>query len=125
MYKNKVCELTLSVFCSSLCLFRQNNYTFIVVSLWGACGISYTLLLIRKRTITTLLHLAAKKGSRISMPKLDHEMFRDYFGNLWRSDFFFDPVSVLSFGRNPIQVLLIRSDPVRVLSIRSDPVQVL
>ena len=56
---------------------------------WGNGGISYTLLLIRKRTITTLLHWPAKKGSRISMPKLDHEMFRDYFGgNLWRSDFF-------------------------------------
>ena len=39
--------------------------------------------LIRKRTITTLLHDAAKKGSRISIPKLDHEMLRDYFdGNL-------------------------------------------
>ena len=55
---------------------------------WGACGISYTLLLIRKRTITTLLHWAAKKGGRNSMSKLDHEMFREYFGgNLWRSDF--------------------------------------
>ena len=42
-------------------------------------------------------------------------------GNLWRSDFFSDPVRVLSIGRNPIQVLLIRSDPVRVLSIRSGP----
>ena len=51
-------------------------------------------------------------------------------GILWRSDFFSDPVRVLSIGLNPIQVLLIRSDPVRVLSIRShpirsDPVQVL
>ena len=44
-------------------------------------------------------------------------------GNLWRSDFFSDPVRVLSIGRNPIQVLLIRSDPVRVLSIRSDPIR--
>ena len=33
--------------------------------------------------------LSCKKGSRISMPKLDHEMLRDYFGgNLWRSDCF-------------------------------------
>ena len=39
--------------------------------------------LIRKRTITTLLHDAAKKGSRITIPKLDHEMLRDCFdGNL-------------------------------------------
>ena len=42
---NKVCELTSSVFCSSLCLFRRNNYTFSVVEY-----------LVRKRTITTLLH---------------------------------------------------------------------
>ena len=35
------------------------------------------------------LQRPAKKSSRISMPKLDHEMFRDYFGgNLWRSDYF-------------------------------------
>ena len=65
-----------------------------------------------------------KKGSRISMPKLDHETFRDYFGgNLWRSDLFSDPVRVLSIGRNPIQVLLLRPDAVRVLSIRSDPIR--
>ena len=32
------------------------------------------------RIITTLLHCAAKKGSRISIRKLDHEMLRDYFG---------------------------------------------
>ena len=31
--KKKVCELTSSVLCSSLCLFRRNNYTFSVVNL--------------------------------------------------------------------------------------------
>ena len=91
---------------------------------WGACGISYTLLLIWKRTIITLLHWGSKKDSRISIPKLDHEMFVTILaGILWRSDFFSDPVRVLSIGLNPIQVLLIRSDPVRVLSIRSDPIR--
>ena len=48
--------------------------------------------------------------------------------NLWRSDFFSDPVRVLSIGRNPIQVLLIQSGPIRsgfVNPIRSDPVLVL
>ena len=35
------------------------------------------------------IDLRKKAVDRISMPKLDHEMFRDYFGgNLWRSDFF-------------------------------------
>ena len=70
----------------------------------------------------------AKKGSRISMPKLDHEMFRDYFGgNLWRCDFFSDPARVLSIGRNsdPGFVNPIRSGPGFVNPIRSDPVQVL
>ena len=112
--KNKVYELTSSVFCSSLCLFRRNDYTFSAVSvgrLW-------------KKNHYNLLHDAAKKGSRIPIPKLDHEMLRDYFGgNLWRSGFFSDPVRVLSIGRNPIQVLSIRSGPVRVLSIRSDPIR--
>ena len=71
--KNKVYELTSSVFCSSLCLFRRNDYTFSAVSvgrLW-------------KKNHYNLLHDAAKKGSRLSIPKLDHEMLRDYFdGNL-------------------------------------------
>ena len=116
--KNKVCELTSSVFCSSLCLFRRNNYTFSVVSLGRLWNIP-----IQRITITTLFHWTAKKGSRISMPKLDHEMLRDYFGgNLWRSGFFSDPVRVLSIGRSSIQVLLIRSHPVLVLSIPSDPI---
>ena len=58
------------------------------------------------------------------MPKLDHEMFRDYSGgNFMAIRFFSDPVRVLSIGLNPIQVLLIRSDPDRVLSIRSDPIR--
>ena len=58
------------------------------------------------------------------MPKLDHEMFRDYSGgNFMAIRFFSDPVRVLSIGLNPILVLLIRSDPVRVLSIRSDPIR--
>ena len=38
---DKVCELTSSVFCSSLCLFRRNNYTFSVVSLGRLWNILY------------------------------------------------------------------------------------
>ena len=58
------------------------------------------------------------------MPKLDHEMFGDYFCRKFIViRFFSDLVRVLSIGRNPIQVLLIRSDPVRVLSIRSEPIR--
>ena len=114
--KNKVCELTLSVFCGSFCLFRRNNYTFSVVSLGCLGNILYPPAYTKKNHYNFASLSCEKKGSRISMPKLDHEMFRDYFGgNLWRSDFFSDPVRVLSIGRNPIQVLLIRSDPVQVL----------
>ena len=49
------------------------------------------------------------------MPKLDHEMFRDYFGgNLWRSDF---------FGSGPGFVNRTQSDPGFVNPIRSDPIR--
>ena len=39
--RNKVYELTSSVFYSSLCLFRRNNYTFGVVSLGRLWNILY------------------------------------------------------------------------------------
>ena len=38
---NKVYELTSSVFCSSLCLFRWNNYTFSSLSLGHLWSILY------------------------------------------------------------------------------------
>ena len=95
--KNKVCELTSSVFCSSLCLFRWNNYT-----------------------ITTLLHWAAEKGSHcIFMPDLIMRCYVTILAEIYGNPIFSDLVWVLSLGRNPIQVLLIPCDPVRVLSIRS------
>ena len=100
---NKVCKLNSSVFCSSSCLFRRNNYTFSVVSLGRLWNILY-----EKEQLQ-------KKGSRISMPKLDHEMLPNY--SVWRKfmtiQLISDPVRVLSIGRDSIQVLIIRSDPVR------------
>ena len=118
--KNKVCELTSSVFCSSLCLFRWTNYTFSVVSLERLWNILYEKL----RTITTLLHWAAEKGNHcIFMPDLIMRCYVTILAEIYGNPIFSDLVWVLSLGRNPIQVLLIRSDSVRVLSIRSDPIQ--
>ena len=84
---------------------------------WGAFGISYT-----KRTITTLLHDAAKKGSRISIPKLDHEMLRDYFdGNLWRSDLF--RIQSGFCQSDTIRSRFCQSGPIRSGFCQSDPIQ--
>ena len=107
--KSKVCQLTSSVFCSSLCLFRRNNYKFSVVSL-GACGISYT-----KKNHYNFASLSCKQNSRISVPKLVYELLRDYFGGKF--------MAIRCFSDAVVQVLLIGSKPIQVLSIRSDPIR--
>ena len=121
--KNKVCELTLSVFCGSLCLFRRNNYTFKVVSLGRLWNIVYPPAYTKKNHYNFASLSCEKRQSYFYAKAWSLDVSWLFWRKFMAIRFSSDPVRVLSIGRNPIQVLLIRSDPVRVLSIRSDPIR--
>ena len=101
--KNKVCELTSSVFCSSLCLFRWNNYT-----------------------ITTLLHWAAEKGSHcIFMPDLIVRCYVTILAEIYGNPIFFGSGMgfVTRTQSDPGFVNPMRSGPGFVNPIRSNPIR--
>ena len=119
--KSKVWQLTSSVFCSSLCLFRRINYTLSVVSL-GACGISYT-----KKNHYNFASLSCEKKTVVFL--CQNLIMRCYVtilaGNLWRSDFFWMRSRINRTQSDPGFVNPVRSGPGSVNPIRSDPVWVL
>ena len=121
--KTKVCELTLSVYCGSLCLFRRNNYTFIVVSLRRLLNILYPPAYTKKNHYNFASLSCEKRPSYFYVKTWSWDVSWIFWRKFMAIRFYSDPVRVLSIGRNPIQVLLIRFDAVRVLSIRSDPIR--
>ena len=100
--KNKVCELTSSVFYSSLCLFRRNNYTFGVVSLGRLWNILY-----EKEPLQLCFTVLRRKAAVFLYQNL---IMRCYVTIL--TEIYDDPIF---FGSGPGFVNPIRSDPVQVL----------
>ena len=117
---NKVCGLNSSVFFSSLCLFRRNNYTFRVASLGHLWNILY-----EKEPLQLCFTELGKKAVVFLCQNVIMRCHVTILAEIYGDPIFSDPVRVLSIGRNLIRVLLIRSDPVRSGPIRSDPVLVL
>ena len=100
--RNKVYELTSSVFYSSLCLFRRNNYTFGVVSLGRLWNILY-----EKEPLQLCFTMLRRKAAVFLYQNL---IMRCYVTIL--TEIYDDPTF---FGSGPGFVNPIRSDPVQIL----------
>ena len=111
--KNKVCELTLSVFCGSLCLFRRNNYTFSVVSLGRLWNILYPPAYTKKNHYNFASLSCEKKQSYVLCQNLIMRCFVTILAEIYG-----DPVF---FGSGPGFVNRTQSDPGFVNPIRSSP----
>ena len=113
--KNKVYELTSSVFCSSLCLFRRNNYTFSAVSLGRLWNILY-----EKEPLQLCFTMLRRKAVVFLYQNLTMRCYVTVLMQIYDDPTFFGP--------GPGFVNRTQSDPgfvnpVRVLSIRSDPIR--
>ena len=127
-HKNKVCELTLSVFSGSLYLFRRNNYTFIVVSLGRLWNNLYPPAYTKKNhyNFASLTELR-KKAVVFLFQNLIRRCFLTILAEIYGDPVFFGsgPGFVNRTQSDPGFVNPIRSSPGFVNPIRSDPVQVL
>ena len=106
--KNKVCELTSSVFYSSLCLFRRNNYTFGVVSLGRLWNILYEK--------EPLKHCFTELRRKAAVFLCQNLIMRCYVTIL--AEIYDDPTF---FGSSPGFVNRTQSDPGFVNTVRSGP----
>ena len=120
--KNKVCELTSSVFCSSLCLFRRNNYTFSVVSLGRLWNILY-----EKEPLQLCFTELRKKAVVFLCQNLIMRCYVTILAEIYGDPIFFGsgPGFVNRTQSDPGFVNPVRSGPGFVNPIRSDPVLLL
>ena len=112
--KNKVCELTLSVFCGSLCLFRRNNYTFSVVSLGRLGNILHPPAYTKKNHYNFASLSCEKKAVAFLCQNLIMRCFVTILAEIYGDPIFF-------FGSGPGFVNRTQSDPGFVNPIRSGP----
>ena len=120
--KNKVCELTSSVFYSSLCLFRRNNYTFSVVGLGRLWNILY-----EKEPLQLCFTVLRRKAAVFLYQNLIMRCYVTILAGIYDDPTFFGsgPGFVNRTQSDPGFVNPFRSGPGFVNPIRSDPVQVL
>ena len=107
---NKVCGLTSSVFCSSLYLFRRNNYTFSVASLGHLWNILY-----EKEPLQLCFTELGKKAVVFLCQNL---IMRCHVTIL--AEIYGDPIF---FGSGPGFVNRTQSDPGFVNPVRSGPIR--
>ena len=112
-HKNKVCELTLYVFCGSLYLFRRNNYTFIVVSLGRLWNNLYPPAYTKKKPLQLCFTELRKKAVVFLCQNLIRRCFLTILAEIYG-----DPVF---FGSGPGFINRTQSDPGFVNPIRSSP----
>ena len=120
--RNKVYELTSSVFYSSLCLFRRNNYTFGVVSLGRLWNILY-----EKEPLQLCFTMLRRKAAVFLYQNLIMRCYVTILTEIYDDPTFFGsgPGFVNRTQSDPGFVNPVRSGPGFVNPIRSDPVQVL
>ena len=106
--KTKVCELASSVFYSSLCLFRRNNYTFGVMSLRRLWNILY-----EKETLQLCFTMLRRKAAIFLYQNL---IMRCYMTILTE---IYDDLTF--FGSGPGFVSRTQSDPGLINPVRSGP----
>ena len=106
--KTKVCELASSVFYSSLCLFRRNNYTFGVMSLRRLWNILY-----EKETLQLCFTMLRRKAAIFLYQNL---IMRCYMTILTE---IYDDLTF--FGSGPGFVNRTQSDPGLINPVRSGP----
>ena len=120
--RNKVYELTSSVFYSSLCLFRRNNYTFGVVSLGRLWNILY-----EKEPLQLCFTMLRRKAAVFLYQNLIMRCYVTILTEIYDDPTFFGsgPGFVNRTQSDPGFVNTVRSGPGFVNPIRSDPVHVL